>query len=1081
MHLQKYGFILLAAALSCSGLSALGGAAVNIGSPSEGQVLRTRSAVVTGTASATDLDWTETTRADFEDGTKVNVQVDAAGSISLPARSVYDDFKDGTIDTSKWTLSVDSGFTMTEENGALRTRGTPTSGTWSNADAVTPDTVSNDVAATMVTFSGGTYGYGSGIYLRQDSQYSVGIYLHYDWTWGYKRLAINYQVAGYNTEVLLSDVSSNPTPRNFRLVYDQGSVYYYTNEVLVYTKAGITLSNPILMMHSATESYRTSIDTSWNNVTVPCTSGSYVSSPYDTGCAAPVLRKVDWSASVPSQAGIVVEVRSSNSQDMASATPWKAVSDGQGSGLPTVRRYLQYRVAMTNAAESDGPVFRDITIGFCRPVAKVEVSVDAGISWILATGTTSWSTTLELPESAVKIMARATDAAGGATEASVSVEVDTTAPAGSVRVNYGDEFTVSREVSLEIRATDHYGIESMMLSELPDFPDTDWVKYASYVPFMLSEGDGSKNVFAKFRDVHGWESEVENDSIILHTTPPAGSVVVDGGAEFTDTTSVTLGLDATDIAGISEMIVSNRADFQDATWRLFQRALPWELLPGNGERTVYAAFRNTLNQVSPTVLDTILLDTVAPALRLSINDGAPYSRSAGVVLQLDASDNYRVADMQVANLPDFSGGAWVSFAPSMGWELLPIDGNGTVYARVRDAAGNVGPVTSASIILDTAAPSASVLPLPATVDDWNFTVNWTGSDATSGVLSFDVQSRDGDGPWTDWILNTNRSGGKFTGLDGHAYSFRARAQDRAGNLGTYPEAGSSPVRVSIPGPTVLLLLPAENAIIKGKYTVTGSASHPKAALKVVAVEVQVDGGAWQRANSTSNWSFLLDTARMPDGRHAIRARAFDGAKYSQEVQRGFVVRNYRLQVTTETFPPVLVVALLVTILCAAAGYLAYRGGWMDRSRAPAPRAIPPESLSPPPTTPLPVAFAVKAPRPQVNVVKISVKDIEEEPGPAAPMEEKVPPIERSPEEIAERKAQDSISERESKVLQALSSLPRGLPSSLWGIELEDLAAKVVAAERRDSPEGDTLVKIVNRWYYGDETNLGLFMQHYKDR
>jgi hypothetical protein len=71
--------------------------------------------------------------------------------------------------------------------------------------------------------------------------------------------------------------------------------------------------------------------------------------------------------------------------------------------------------------------------------------------------------------------------------------------------------------------------------------------------------------------------------------------------------------------------------------------------------------------------------------------------------------------------------------------------------------------------------------------------------------------------------------------------------------------------------------------------------------------------------------------------------------------------------------------------------------------------------------------------------------------------------------------------RESKVLKALSSLPRGLPSSLWSIEMEDLAAKVVKGERTINPDGDLLVKINNRWYYGDETDPGLFMQQYKDR
>ena len=72
-----------------------------------------------------------------------------------------------------------------------------------------------------------------------------------------------------------------------------------------------------------------------------------------------------------------------------------------------------------------------------------------------------------------------------------------------------------------------------------------------------------------------------------------------------------------------------------------------------------------------------------------------------------------------------------------------------------------------------------------------------------------------------------------------------------------------------------------------------------------------------------------------------------------------------------------------------------------------------------------------------------------------------------------------IAARECKVMRALSSLPRGLPPSLWGIELEDLASRIVAAEHKDGPEGALLVRINNRWFYGDETNYGMFMQEYK--
>jgi hypothetical protein len=90
-----------------------------------------------------------------------------------------------------------------------------------------------------------------------------------------------------------------------------------------------------------------------------------------------------------------------------------------------------------------------------------------------------------------------------------------------------------------------------------------------------------------------------------------------------------------------------------------------------------------------------------------------------------------------------------------------------------------------------------------------------------------------------------------------------------------------------------------------------------------------------------------------------------------------------------------------------------------------------------------------------------------------------PPAISAPEPPPAPRQRDETAMREGKILKSLSSLPRGLPSALWGLDMEDLASNVVSGERKDTPDGDLLVKIGNRWYYGDETSLGSFMQEYK--
>lgn len=62
-------------------------------------------------------------------------------------------------------------------------------------------------------------------------------------------------------------------------------------------------------------------------------------------------------------------------------------------------------------------------------------------------------------------------------------------------------------------------------------------------------------------------------------------------------------------------------------------------------------------------------------------------------------------------MSSFAGAAKQAAGGAMVWALAPGDGDKTVFAQVRDRAGNLSPLLSAGIRLDTTAP-ASQLSLP---------------------------------------------------------------------------------------------------------------------------------------------------------------------------------------------------------------------------------------------------------------------------------------------------------------------------------------------------------------------------------
>ena len=94
---------------------------------------------------------------------------------------------------------------------------------------------------------------------------------------------------------------------------------------------------------------------------------------------------------------------------------------------------------------------------------------------------------------------------------------------------------------------------------------------------------------------------------------PDGTVVVNGNATYTNSTTVTLTL-AKSGGGPNPatMLLSN----DNSTWLGpygWATSYPWTVTSGDGTKTVYARFYNSSGQYGAIATDTIVLDTVAPS------------------------------------------------------------------------------------------------------------------------------------------------------------------------------------------------------------------------------------------------------------------------------------------------------------------------------------------------------------------------------------------------------------------------------------------------------------------------------------
>ncbi len=161
--------------------------------------------------------------------------------------------------------------------------------------------------------------------------------------------------------------------------------------------------------------------------------------------------------------------------------------------------------------------------------------------------------------------------------------------------------------------------------------------------------------------------------------------------------------------------------------------------------------------------------------------------------------------------------------------------------------------------MDTHAPSSAVSALAAEQTQASFLVNWSGSDTTSGIASYDVQYRQGaGGSWVTWLSGSGATSATFHAQDEGVYYFRSRARDQVGNVESWP-SGDGDTHTYVPIAKLYLPLVfrayAPSNILHGAVTDAGDPAS--------GIEVRLryyDGSAWSTfataaTDSNGNYRF----------------------------------------------------------------------------------------------------------------------------------------------------------------------------------------------------------------------------------
>ena len=182
----------------------------------------------------------------------------------------------------------------------------------------------------------------------------------------------------------------------------------------------------------------------------------------------------------------------------------------------------------------------------------------------------------------------------------------------SISIANNAQYTTTRNVQLNLNATGSN--LKMKLSEDSTFCGVQWQNYQSDPSFQLSTGDGTKKVYAIFKNDFEIESDLVFDTI--EPQPMNPSITIANGAQYSTTRNVTLKLSA--IGANLKMKLSEDSTFNGVQWQNYQSNPTFQLSTGDGTKKVYAKFKNDFEIESPVLKDDIIMDTTPPIAVLTV-------------------------------------------------------------------------------------------------------------------------------------------------------------------------------------------------------------------------------------------------------------------------------------------------------------------------------------------------------------------------------------------------------------------------------------------------------------------------------
>ena len=193
---------------------------------------------------------------------------------------------------------------------------------------------------------------------------------------------------------------------------------------------------------------------------------------------------------------------------------------------------------------------------------------------------------------------------------------------------------------------------------------------------------------------------------------------INSGASYTKSTTVTLGLSATDNVGVTAYYISTSSSTPSASasgWTSvssttsYSGSVSYTINGGDGSKTVYVWYKDAAGNVSNTASDSITLDTTAPTVTITSPTSSATYTSPTSTISLGGSTSDSTSGVSSVTWSNSGGGSGTA-SGTTSWSVSSVSltsGSNAITVTATDNAGNTGTDTITVTYNEPTAPTVT--------------------------------------------------------------------------------------------------------------------------------------------------------------------------------------------------------------------------------------------------------------------------------------------------------------------------------------------------------------------------------------